>query len=304
MTVHITPSDLKLLDAEPRVHDLRLADALEFSQSRDIRKLIDRNRAELGKHGEVCATVAQTSPSGGRPTNEYWLNEPQSLLVCMFSRTERAAEVRAEIIKVFMVWRRGQTTAPIVGMVAGAPWDFPTEPGLLEACRVKLAMVDQARRVHGIHAARAVWNTLGLPPVPGFEPIRSDEAQRCLAHLLGQMLIDGDSRTLGQWIALALDLDTDSEARKGLKNEGIIVIDDGDAELGFVLANSHVRVARMFSGTPWRETYPYVLRRLPGAGPHKRMHYGMMQCRGTFVPATLLEPPASAPPANVVPLRQ
>src|SRR5690349_18807032 len=109
MTVHIAPTDLKLLDSEPRVQDLRIAEALEFQNPLDIRKLIRRNADELQKHGGFFATVAKNGdPMGrGRPGEEYWLNEPQSILVCMFARTDRAAEVRAEIISVFIAWRRG-----------------------------------------------------------------------------------------------------------------------------------------------------------------------------------------------------
>jgi hypothetical protein len=36
------------------------------------------------------------------------LNEAQALLVCLFSRTGKAAEVRRALIEVFTAWRRGQ----------------------------------------------------------------------------------------------------------------------------------------------------------------------------------------------------
>ena len=36
------------------------------------------------------------------------MNEPQALLLCLFSRTEKAAEVRRTVIAVFSAWRRGQ----------------------------------------------------------------------------------------------------------------------------------------------------------------------------------------------------
>lgn len=106
----LSKTDLKIINDEPRIHDLHLADALGFEQLRDIRKLIARNFQEMKSLGKVCATVAQTLPQGGRPGTEYYLNEAQALLICMFARTERAAEVRKQVIDVFMAWRRGEAS--------------------------------------------------------------------------------------------------------------------------------------------------------------------------------------------------
>ncbi len=194
--------------------------------------------------------------------------------------------------------RNGSYTIP--GREGSPPYDFPSEPVLLQAYGLKLETVRQTLRVHGIHAARSIWNALGLPPVPGFEPVRSDEAERCLAHLLGTKM--HTDRTLGQWIAVAIDCEPDSETRRELKFNGILILDDGDAELGFIVANTHTTIAGWFAGTPWKQSYPYVLRRLPGVRPYKPMHYGMSQRRGTFIPATFLEPAPVPPPSNVVPL--
>ena len=43
------------------------------------------------------------------------LNEAQALLVCVLSRTQKAKEVRAALIYIFMAWRRGdfQPTAAL-----------------------------------------------------------------------------------------------------------------------------------------------------------------------------------------------
>lgn len=127
-------SDVHVLDAAPRILDLRLGQALGFDRPRDIRKLVARNLDELESHGEVCATVAQTSPQGGRPTEEFLFNEAQALLICMFARTPKAAEVRKQVIDVFMAWRRGdlrQTDAKIPG--PPAPLAFPRRMGIEEA---------------------------------------------------------------------------------------------------------------------------------------------------------------------------
>jgi hypothetical protein len=68
---------------------------------------------KLKSYGEVCATVAQTAGTlGGRPGTEYFLNEGQLLLLCMFSETEAAATVRKEIIDLFMAARRKDLPPP------------------------------------------------------------------------------------------------------------------------------------------------------------------------------------------------
>jgi hypothetical protein len=122
-------SDLNTaLDAEPRILDVMLAERLGFSRPVDIRKLISRNFSELRAYGEVYATMAQTSSQlgevftqsvktsakGGRPSTAFYLNESQALLICMFSRTPKAAQVRKAIIDVFMAYRRGQLAPPPV----------------------------------------------------------------------------------------------------------------------------------------------------------------------------------------------
>lgn len=104
----LSPKNLRQKEGEPRLRDLDIAEHLGFTQARDIRKIIERNRDELSSYGEVCATASQTSQAGGRPGREFWLNEGQALVICALSRTPQAAAVRRQIIEVFMAWRRGQ----------------------------------------------------------------------------------------------------------------------------------------------------------------------------------------------------
>lgn len=305
MSAHIAADDLRLVDTEPRVQDLRLAEALGFKEARMIRKLIDRNLEEVARHGEVCSTVSRTSPSGGRPGTEYWLNEPQALVICMLARTDRAIAVRAEIIQVFMAWRRGQMAGEL------RPWRLPAEAEPLQAYGLKLETVRLAARVHGLAAARRLWGMMELPPVPGYAPAKDDEAQRCLDHMLSTVVTTDaqgrPDRTLRDWIAILLTTEEDDGARKILRDEYGIHVEDGDeAALGFVVASTYPPVARLFGGTAWKESYPYVLRRLPGVRPWKRIRYGGLGRRGTFVPASFLDEPAPPPASaggNVVPLR-
>lgn len=55
-------------DDEPRVHDLLLGDVLGFDRVRDVRKLIERNAAELETYGTLRAAVARTDTASERIT--------------------------------------------------------------------------------------------------------------------------------------------------------------------------------------------------------------------------------------------
>lgn len=111
MSRALTIADLVPAPVEPRVRDLDLARRLGFEHEHDIRKLIRRNMAELIRYGEVSSHHGKKPPKGsrgGRPEEGFLLNEAQALLICMFSRTERAEEVRTQVIKVYLAWRRGE----------------------------------------------------------------------------------------------------------------------------------------------------------------------------------------------------
>lgn len=103
-----SPLSLTFIEGGPRVYDLALAERLEFSQALDIRKLIKRNESKLLNFG-VLATVAKTSGDlGGRPTAEFYLNQKQSIFVCMKSETDRAFDVQVEIVRVFDAYLNGE----------------------------------------------------------------------------------------------------------------------------------------------------------------------------------------------------
>ena len=93
------------VEGEPRVLDTELAAALGMERLTNIRaRIIEPNRAELEGFGPLCTCRVQT---GGRPGKAFYLNEEQALLVAMFSRTEKAKEVRATLVRVFAAYRRG-----------------------------------------------------------------------------------------------------------------------------------------------------------------------------------------------------
>jgi hypothetical protein len=122
--------DLTLLDDEPRILDLRVAEALDFDRPRNIRKLIERNTEELERHGTLLHHGAKST--GGRPSAEYWLNRNQAICICMKSDAPRAAEVRVEIIAVFAAWLDGRllpsTSVPITAETIGSIFEMKLIP--------------------------------------------------------------------------------------------------------------------------------------------------------------------------------
>jgi hypothetical protein len=132
----LQPTDLRPFEGEPRVHDLRLADVLGYQGAKEVRQTIRRHRDELLMHGVLAQSEAKPlrGSTGGRPERAFMLNEPQALLVCMFSRTERAAQVRNQIIQVFLAYRRGQ-------LVEGDGWS-----------RIE-RRIDQLERLMGMQAS-------------------------------------------------------------------------------------------------------------------------------------------------------
>jgi hypothetical protein len=111
---HLSVRDLSVIAGEPRVRDVDLGARLGMAQPLNIRPLIRKNRAELERYGRFHAAreSIQMGPRGRRDVEVFHLNEGQALLMVMFSRTERAADVRQELIEVFMAWRRGALTPP------------------------------------------------------------------------------------------------------------------------------------------------------------------------------------------------
>ncbi len=97
------------VEGEPRIQDLALAVRLSFERPRDIRKLIERNIEKLNEFSR-CATMARRPENGGTPYNEFYLNQKQSIFICMKSETDNAFEVQAEIVRVFDAHLNGTLT--------------------------------------------------------------------------------------------------------------------------------------------------------------------------------------------------
>ena len=86
---------------EPRVYDLDLARWLGFTDPHKVRALIRRN-IDAGHLPGVSATVAETSPRGGRPGAEYFLTEAEALFIATRSETPKSIAVTKTMIAVFV----------------------------------------------------------------------------------------------------------------------------------------------------------------------------------------------------------
>lgn len=106
------------LDAEPRVKDTRLAQALGFARPRVIRELIERNRAELERYDSIAV---RHGAYRGKEYAEYWLTEGQALCLAALSNAPRAPEARHTLISVYMAFRHGQTAPAVPEPVQGMP---------------------------------------------------------------------------------------------------------------------------------------------------------------------------------------
>lgn len=288
MALSVSTNDLSILDDEPRVQDLRLAEALGFVENKAIRRLIDRNMPELTAYGRIWDAPSQNTLAGkrGRPGLEYWLNEAQALLVCMFSRTPEAARVRRELVDVFMAWRR-QRALPAGALPAFA---FPTGDEAVSLMMARVALVREARMTHGPRAAARLWPTLGLPPVHESQIVEADEGRRCLATLLAASMEEDDPTsifTIGRMLATALDGDDKMAGEMGLR--GFRIAGEGPGR-GVVIANLTPFLASIFRDTEWRKSgWRNALRRLPGAQPAGAQRYGHATQRGTFIPEALID---------------
>lgn len=174
----LTIRDLSVVKGEPRVRDIMLAERLEFARVRDLRKIINRSHSELSRYGEVSrhhGAKPGRGTSGGRPQSGFYLNEAQALLVCMFSQTDRAGDVRQQLIEVFLAWRHGQMVkAPTKRRTArlgqGAAGPKPGEPGWTDPMRPideRRAMLVRFRDFHAVREDERLVHMVAHMVPPG-----------------------------------------------------------------------------------------------------------------------------------------
>lgn len=276
---------LTLHNGQPRVPDLSVAEMLDYAQPRDVRKLIARRLDELSRYGEVCATVAQTTAAGGRPSTAYLLNEGQALLICAVSDTVKAADARETLIRTFMDWRKKQVAGEFRTSEGPShvhnPFEITAEA--IPVLQTKLQMVREARHLHGHERARQLWAQLQLPSVAV-----NPHSGRSEAYDLLQYILDG--KCMGQTLRGLLDaaLEGDKGRADTLKRAGIVAEPGRD---GFIVANQHPQLEAILEGTEWAKgKWQWVLRRLPGAHPvPPRLWMKGVNARGLFLPCGLLD---------------
>lgn len=124
---------------EPRIKDIVLAEKLGMERPTNIRQKIEANIVEFEMHGTICTEAVQIPNTAGRPAKAYYLNEAQALLLCMFSRTAKAAEVRKAIIEVYMAYRKGtlqslpEVTSEIRSHITGCVMNAAEAAGAMRA---------------------------------------------------------------------------------------------------------------------------------------------------------------------------
>lgn len=100
---------LAVIEDEPRVRDVDLAERLGFERPRKIRDIIKRHTNDGNLNdSDVRPTVARTRVGiAERNVTEYWLSEAAVLFIVTKSETPNAIAMTKEMIRVFMLARRG-----------------------------------------------------------------------------------------------------------------------------------------------------------------------------------------------------
>lgn len=152
------------IDGEPMIEDMELAVRLEYSQPRDIRKIIKR-MIDAGniKPTDYRATVARVN---GGDANIYHLTEAAALLVTTRSETQKAAEITRQVIDVFIEYRKGTLSKTATVPRASAPSPVTASKNMLadflevsemlgmDAPMARAVSVEEVRELGGMDFSR------------------------------------------------------------------------------------------------------------------------------------------------------
>lgn len=138
---------LTVLSGEPRVYDIILGERLGFDRPINIRNMIKRNMDKLQTFGPL--SIVERVINGGN-AREFYLNQKQSIFICMKSETDRAFDVQVEIVRVFDAYLNGelkpvapQTFAQALRLAAEQQERIEQQQQELEATRPKALFHDQ-----------------------------------------------------------------------------------------------------------------------------------------------------------------
>lgn len=107
----LSAADVREIDGEPRVLDVRLGEVLGMAQPLNIRDTIRKNANRLQRHGAFFTRHVKNGQRG-RPSTEYYLNERQAYRLCMWSEAPNADAVQEQMTEVFYAYRHGQLVSP------------------------------------------------------------------------------------------------------------------------------------------------------------------------------------------------
>lgn len=141
----ITINDIITQNNEPRIPDTALARGLGYKSAHEVRRSIDRNRAELETYGEIIVQnalsrqidekVAKDGTKRSRPTIEYLLNEHQALIIATLAKTAQAAALRSEMVKTFIAFKNGNLNTDSTSLKCYIPTGAVTSPEMLQMLR-------------------------------------------------------------------------------------------------------------------------------------------------------------------------
>ena len=189
----LSPTDIDItINHEPRIRDLRLAEALGMADRHAIRRLIERHMDALGRFGEVISD-ADRKFGRGRPSKSFYLTKRQALYITAKSDTERAALVTIQMVELFDAVTGGAAHPALAPALTRADLDAidrrARRIGQEEEQRARSALTDRAldrlRRgeridIASLSAARPD-EPAALPPPPA--RTREESMDLALAHL-------------------------------------------------------------------------------------------------------------------------
>jgi hypothetical protein len=97
-------SDLREIDGEACVQDLRLAEALGYARPATIRDLIKSITPDLLRFGIIRAARIIRGKGAGRPATEYYLNRKQVIWLIAKSEAALAKDALEQVVEVFDSW--------------------------------------------------------------------------------------------------------------------------------------------------------------------------------------------------------
>ncbi|MGO8094879.1 hypothetical protein [Rhizobium leguminosarum] len=109
MTTSVT---LHTINDELRVHDVELASGLGYSRRAKLREFIKRNADELTRYGVLVTVEKAPDVEGGRPTEEYFLNEGQAIRLATLADTFGTTTVCEMVVNAYAEHRHRPPSAP------------------------------------------------------------------------------------------------------------------------------------------------------------------------------------------------